>query len=78
MNSEVRFEVIGDLSAPSEVKDVTHIYANYSENGVKEDEKIHLNWRVIDVVSGRTVAVFGGGAGYDAASVFKNYCEENY
>lgn len=77
MNTK-QFEVIGDLAAPNDVKDVTSIFRKYAKNGVKDDEHIFLNWRVVSTETGRTMAVFGGGAGYDAACVFKDYCEANY
>ena len=75
---ESRYQIIGDLTAPTEMKDVTNLFRDYSETSVKDDERIILNWRVIYKKTGRTVAVFGGGAAYDAASVFQRYCEENY
>lgn len=75
---EKRFEAVGDLAAPDEVKNVTDIYKVYAKLGIKEDEKIVLNWRVIAKDTGRTLAIFGGGAGYDAACVFADYCEGNY
>jgi hypothetical protein len=45
--SNDKFEVVGDLSAPGEVRNVTHIYRDYTKTGVQHDENIFLNWRVI-------------------------------
>jgi 2-phosphoglycerate kinase len=75
---EDRFAVSGDLFADMEKRDISDIYRNHSEHGLKDDETIFLNWRVIRKETGRTMAVFGGGAGHDAAHVFKEYCENNY
>ena len=72
-----RFSIIGDLTAKEE-RDITNIYRRHSMYGVRGDEKISLNWRVVDNRTKRTICVFGGGAGYDAACVFKEYCEEYY
>ena len=65
-----KYEVRGDSTAPIWQRDVTKCYDTV------EDERIYLNWRVVDTSTGRTMAVFGGGAGYLAATVFKEYIEE--
>lgn len=77
INTE-RFEVLGDLRATEEQKDISIIFRNHSVKGLQFDEKIYISWRVVNKETGRTLCVFGGGAAFDAASVFKNYCEENY
>jgi len=75
----MRFIIVGDLSAPLDKKDVTELFSKFSTVGVKADERIMLNWRVVDTSNdNRTVCVFGGGASYDAANVFAEYCNENY
>ena len=75
---ESRFEVLGDLGLDTEGKNVTNLYRDHSTHGIKDDERIVLNWRVISKRTGRTMAVMGGPSGFDAANVFCSYCEENY
>ena len=71
-----KYVAIGDLKADTKQRDVTEIYQLYSASGLRADETIYLNWRVINTENKRTVAIFGGPSGYQAARVYADFCNK--